>query len=58
MQLQNQPSTFVHKNESLLSATIYLVSPLAYNAAASSDELTCSDYVDFGKCHDILEQFS
>ena len=31
---------------------------MAYNAAASLDKLTCTDYVDFGKCQDRFGQFS
>ena len=59
MQLQNRSLTFVHKNKSLLSATSILSrSPMAYNTAASLDQLTCTDYVDVGKCHDRFERFS
>ena len=31
---------------------------MAYNTAASLDKLTCTDYVDFGKCQDRLGRFS
>ena len=31
---------------------------MAYNTTASLDKLTCSDYVDFGKCHDRFSKFS
>ena len=31
---------------------------MAYNTTASLDKLTCTDYVDFGKCQDRLGQFS
>ena len=31
---------------------------MAYNTTASLDKLTCTDYVDFGKCHDRFERFS
>ena len=53
MQLQNHSFTFFHKNKSLFSAPIILsCSPMAYNTTASLDMLTCTDYVDFGKCQD------
>ena len=59
MQLQNHSSTFFHKNKSILSATSVLPrSPMAYNTTASSDKLTCTDYVDFGKCQDRFGRFS
>ena len=31
---------------------------MAYNTTASFDKLTCTDYVDFGKCQDRFRQFS
>ena len=31
---------------------------MAYNTTASMDKLTCTDYVDFGKCPDRFGQFS
>ena len=31
---------------------------MAYNTTASLDKLTCTDYVDFGKCQDSFGQFS
>ena len=31
---------------------------MAYNTTASLDNLTCTDYVDFGNCKDRLGQFS
>ena len=31
---------------------------MAYNTTASLDNLTCTDYVDFGKCQDRVRQFS
>ena len=59
MQLQNHCSTIFHKNKSLLSATSILSrSPMTYNTTASLDKLTCTDYVDFGKCQDRFGQFS
>ena len=59
MQLENHSLTFIHKNKSLLSATgILSRSPRAYNTTASLDKLTCTDYVDFGKCQDRFGQFS
>ena len=59
MQLQNHSLTFIHKNISLLSATSILSrSPMADNTTASLDKLTCTDYVDFGKCQGRLGQFS
>ena len=59
MQLQNHSLTFIHKSQSLLSATSILSrSPMAYNTTASFDKLTCTDYVDFGKCQDRFGKFS
>ena len=58
MQLQNNFLTFIHKNISLPSATSILSrSPIAYNNTASSEKLTCTDYVDFDKCHDRFGHF-
>ena len=58
-QFQNHSLTFIHKNKSLLSATIILSrSPLAYNTTASLDKLTCTDYVSFGKCQDRFGRLS
>ena len=58
MQLQKHSLTFIHKNESLLSATSILSrSPMAYNTTDSLDMLTCTDYVHFGKCQDRFGQF-
>ena len=31
---------------------------MAYNTTASKDKLTCTDYVDFGKCQDRFGRFS
>ena len=31
---------------------------MAYNTTASLDKLTCTDYVDFGKCQDRFGLFS
>ena len=31
---------------------------MAYNTTASLDKLTCTDYVDFGKCQDRFGQIS
>ena len=59
MQLQSHSSTFIHKNISLLSTTsIPSRSPMADNPNASLDKLTCTDYVDFGKCQDEFGRFS
>ena len=30
---------------------------MAYNTTLSLDELTCTDYMDFGKCQDRLGRF-
>ena len=58
MQLQNCSLTFMHKNKSLLSATSILShSPKAYNATATLNKLTCTEYEDFGKCQDRFGQF-
>ena len=51
--------TFFHKNKSLLPATSFLSrSPMSYNTTASLDKITCTDYVDFGKCQDKFGRFS
>ena len=53
MHLRNHALNSIDKNKSLLSATSFLYrSPMAYNTTASLDKLTCTDYVDFGKCQD------
>ena len=58
--LLNHLSSFrLSKNFSLVSATNMLsVSPIAYNATASLDKLTCNNLVDFDKCQDGFRQFS
>ena len=59
MQLQNHSSTFINKNKSLASATSILsCSHMAYNTTASLHKLTCTNYVDFGKCQDRFGRFS
>ena len=59
IQLQSHSVTFIQNNKSLLSATSVLFrSPMAYNFTATLDNLTCTDYVDFGKCQDRFGQFS
>ena len=59
MQLQNLYSSFIHTNESILSATSFPSrSPMAYNTTVSLDKLTCTDYVNFGKFQDRFGQFS
>ena len=59
MKLQTHSLTFIHKNKSILSATSVLSrSPMAYNTTVSLDKLTCTDYVDFGKCQDGFGPFS
>ena len=58
IELQNLSSTSFHKNKSLLAATSILARPpMVYNAIASLDKLTCTDYLDFGKCQDRFGQF-
>ena len=58
-QLQILSSTFIPKKKSLPSATSILSSsPITYNTTASLEKLTCTDYVDFGKCQDKLGLFS
>ena len=55
---KNLSLIFFHKNKSLLSATSTLSrSPKAHNTTASLDKLTCSNYVDFGKCQDRFGRF-
>ena len=50
---------FFHKNKSLLPATSILsCSHMADNTTASLDKLTCTDYVNFGKCQDRFGRFS
>ena len=59
MQLRNHSLTSIHKSKSLLSATSILSrSTMVYSTTASLDKLTCTDYVDFGKCQDRFGQFS
>ena len=59
LQLQNYFLTFIHRNKSLLPATsIPSRSPMAYNTTTSLDKLTCTNYVDFGKCQDRFRRFS
>ena len=59
MQLHNHSSTFIHKYESLPSATsIISRSRMAYNTTASLNKLTCTDYVDFRKRQDRFGQIS
>ena len=58
MQLQNHSLTFNHKNKAVLSTTsIPCGSPIAHNTTASLEKLTCTDYLDFGKCQDRYGQF-
>ena len=55
MQIQNLSLTFILKNKSLLTATSILSrSPMAYN---TTDQLSCTDYVDFGKFQVNFGQF-
>ena len=57
MQPKNPSSAFIHKNKSFPSATSILsCSPTAYDTTASLDNLTCTDYVDFGKHQDKFGQ--
>ena len=59
MHLQNHSLTFIHKNKAVLSTSSILSgSPIAHNTTASLDKLTCTDYVDFGKCQGRYGQFS
>ena len=59
LQLLNHSLSFNVRNCSLLSATSFLSrSPMAYNSTASLDKLTCTNYVDFGKCQDKFGQIS
>ena len=61
LQLQDHSSTFILKNESFLSATSVLSQrpkPMPYSTTASTDELTRTDYLHFGKCQDGLCRFS
>ena len=56
--IQNQSLTFIHKNKSFPPATSILSpSPMAYITTASLDKLTCTNYVDYGKCQDRFGQF-
>ena len=57
--LQHHSLTFIYENKSLLSTTSILsLPPMARNTTASLDKLTCTDYVDFGKCQDRFGRFS
>ena len=59
MQLQKHSITFIHKNNSLPSATSILSrSPMVYNNTASLEKLTRTNSMDFGKGQDGLGQFS
>ena len=59
MQLQNHSLTFIQKHQKVLSATSILSrSTMAYDTTASLDKLTCTDYLDFGKCQDRFGRFS
>ena len=59
IKLQKHSLTLIHDNKSLPSATSKLSrSHMADNTTASLDKLTCTDYVDFGKCQDRFGQFS
>ena len=56
--LQNPSLTLIFKSKSIPSATsIPFRSSTAYNTTASLDKLTCTDYVDFGKCQDRFGLF-
>ena len=58
LQRLNHSSSFNVKNHSLLSATKVLsLSPMGYNTTPTLDNLTCTGYVDFGKCQDRFGQF-
>ena len=51
LQLQNLLYISFTKNRSFLLATSFLFcSPMAQDTTASLDKLSCTDYVDFGKC--------
>ena len=57
--MQLQTPSLTYKNKSLLPAiSILSRSPLAYNATASLDKLTSTNYVDFGKRQDRFGHFS
>ena len=49
-----------HTQKKLLLPAISILSrlPMAYNLTASLDDLTCTDYVDFGRSQDRFGQFS
>ena len=57
--LQNHSLTLIQKKKPLPSAIgIPSRSLMTYYSTASLDKLTCSDYVDFGKCQDRFGRFS
>ena len=60
LHLSNHCSTLFLKNQLVfLSATSFLsCSPMAYNTTKTLNKLTCTDYVDFGKCQDRFGRFS
>ena len=58
-QLLNHSLSFVFTNHSFFSATSVLYhSPMLNTTTASLDKLTCTNYVDLGKCQDKFGRFS
>ena len=58
MQLHNHFLTLFHKIKPLVSATSILSrSPMAWNTTASLYKLTCTNFVDFGKCRHRFGRF-
>ena len=52
------PYFSVTKQTTSSATTILSCSPVAHNTTASLDKLTCTNYVDFGKCQDRFGRFS
>ena len=58
-QLQNPSLSFNHKKRTSFSYRHSIFrSPMAYKTTASLYKLTCTDYMDFGKCQDQFALFS
>ena len=56
-QLQCHSLTFIHKKTVPTATSMLSRSTMDYNTTASLEKLTCTDYVDFGKCDDRFRHF-
>ena len=52
MQLQNLSLAFIRKKTLLSATSILSRSPMDYNTTATLHKLSCTDYVEFGKCQE------